>query len=182
MPETTASKGTRRKSTSKATAAPASNTEEARTKFAQAIDDAKAGAQALGKEAHERADTYREQFRGKADDWQSQAKQYGEQAKTRAAELAVEGKARTSEAISGLSKLVSENAGKIDERIGPKYGDYARKAATSMQGAAEKLEAKDLDELGEDAREFVRKSPGLAVGMAAVAGYMLARMFRGPRG
>lgn len=47
------------------------------------------------------------------------------------------------------------------------------------QDAAAKLDAKELGELGEDAREFVRKSPGLAVGMAAVAGFMLARMFGG---
>lgn len=181
MPETTGNKNSRRKPTTKSTAAPTSNTEEAKTKFGQAIHDAKAGAQALGKEAQERADEYREQFRGKADDWHSQAKQYGDQAKSKAAELAVEGKAKTSEAITSLSKLVADNAGTIDEKVGPKYGDYARKAATSMQSAAERLEAKELEELGEDAREFVRKSPGLAVGVAAFAGFLVARMFRGSR-
>jgi ElaB/YqjD/DUF883 family membrane-anchored ribosome-binding protein len=50
-----------------------------------------------------------------------------------------------------------------------------------MHDAAARLDAKDLDELAEDAREFVRKSPGMAVGIAAVAGFMLARMFRGSR-
>ena len=32
-----------------------------------------------------------------------------------------------------------------------------------------------------DAREMVRKSPGVAVGIAAVAGFLLARLFRGSR-
>jgi len=178
MPETTASKAPKRKPASKATAASSSNAAEAKTKFAKAIEEAKAGAQALGKEAHDRADSYREQFRGKTEDWQSQAKQYGDQAKVKATELAVDGKAKTTEAISGLSKLVSENASTIDEKLGAKYGDYARKAAASMQSAADKLEAKDIDQLGEDAREFVRKSPGLAIGIAAVAGFMVARLFR----
>ena len=48
-----------------------------------------------------------------------------------------------------------------------------------MQDVAARLDAKELEELAEDAKEFVRKSPGLAVGLAAVAGFMLARMLRG---
>ncbi len=35
------------------------------------------------------------------------------------------------------------------------------------------------EDIGEDAKQFVRKSPGLAVGIAAVAGFMLARLFKG---
>ena len=34
-------------------------------------------------------------------------------------------------------------------------------------------------ELADDAKEFVRNSPGLAVGLAAAAGFLLARVFRG---
>ena len=108
-----------------------------------------------------------------------EAKVRGEQAKERASDLALEGKAKTTEALKGLSRLVQDNAPAIDEKLGLKYGDYARNAARSMDTAAERLEAKDLAELGEDAKEFVRKSPGLAVGMAAVAGFMLARLFKG---
>jgi hypothetical protein len=181
MPETTASKSTRRKPAAKASTDSSSNSDQAKTKFAQAIEDAKAGAQAFGKEAQDRAGAYREQLREKTEDWQTQAKQYGEQAKAMASELANEGKTRTTGAITSLSKIVSDNASTIDDKFGVKYGDYARKAATSMQSAADKLDEKDLDQLGEDAREFVRKSPGLAIGMAAVAGFMVARMFRGSK-
>ncbi|MFD2578619.1 hypothetical protein ACFSTD_08535 [Novosphingobium colocasiae] len=38
---------------------------------------------------------------------------------------------------------------------------------------------KSLDELGEDAVDFVRKSPGVAIGAAIAAGFMLGRMFKG---
>ena len=48
-----------------------------------------------------------------------------------------------------------------------------------MQETAAKIDSKDLGELGDDARQFVRKSPGLAIGIAAVAGFMLSRLFRG---
>lgn len=163
----------RAKAPAKTTAASkGDNKAEAKEKFAKAIEEAKAGASALTAEAREKA-------LAKSNDWAEEAKAYGEQAKAKASELAIEGKARASDAISGLGKLVSDNAGVIDDRLGTKYGDYARSASRSMQETATKIESKELDELGEDAREFVRKSPGLAIGMAAVAGFMLARLFSG---
>lgn len=181
MPDTTANKTGTRKTAAKGAAKPASNTGEAKAKFAKAIEEAKAGAQALGKEAQDRAGAYGEQIKGKSEDWQDQARKYGDQAKVKALEIATEGKAKTSEAIFGLGKVVSENASLIDEKLGTKYGDYARTAARSLNDTAQKIEAKDMTELGDDAKEFVRKSPGLAVGMAAVAGYMIARIFRGSK-
>ena len=57
------------------------------------------------------------------------------------------GKARTSDAIASLGKIVAENAGTIDQKLGPHYGDYARSAARSMQKTAAKIEAKDLPSL-----------------------------------
>ena len=149
----------------------------AKTKFSKAIEEAKAGIAELRAEASTRAEGYKDQASAKSGDWADDAKVYGEKAKGKARELAVEGKAKTSETIASLGKLVSDNAVTIDEKFGTKYGDFARTASKSLEDAAAKVEAKDLDELGDDAREFVRKSPGLAVGMAAVAGFMIAKLF-----
>jgi ElaB/YqjD/DUF883 family membrane-anchored ribosome-binding protein len=156
-------------------------TEAAKGHFAKAVEEAKAGAQALGKEAQDRADLYREKLTGKSDEWVGEARARSGDAKERAADLANQGKAGASKAISSLGKVVEENAALLDEKVGVKYGDYARTAARSMQDTAEKLDTKVLAELGEDAKEFVRNSPGLAVGMAAVAGFMLARLFSGSK-
>jgi ElaB/YqjD/DUF883 family membrane-anchored ribosome-binding protein len=144
----------------------------AKERFAKAMEEAKAGAQALGKEAQDRADLYREKISSTSGEW-------AEQAKERASGLAIEGKAKASEAIAGLGKLVADNAGLIDEKVGPKYGEYARSAGQSIQDAAARLEAKELNDLADDAKEFVRNSPGLAIGLAAVAGFVLARAFKG---
>jgi len=154
---------------------------EAKAKFSRALEEAKAGAAELGAEARERAGIYREKAVARSGDWVEDARAYGEQAKVKAGELAVHGKTRASDALAGLGKLVADNAEIVDEKVGPKYGDYARSASRKMQETAAALEAKDFDELGEDARAFVRKSPGLAVGLAAVAGFMLARLFTGSR-
>lgn len=178
---TTAKKAPARKAAAKK--APARKTaaasSQAKAKFSKAIEEAKAGAVALKGEASAKAGAYREQIAAKGGDWAEEAKDLAVQAKERAAELAKEGKAKTSDAISSLGRIVSDNAGTIDEKLGTRYGDYARTAARSMQETAAKIEAKELGELGDDAREFVRKSPGLAIGLAAVAGFFLARLFRG---
>lgn len=93
-------------------------------------------------------------------------------------DLARDGKDKASDALLSLSKTIDDTAAQIDERFGVEYGDYARKAARGLQSNADKLRAKELEELGEDAREFVRKSPGTAVGIAAIVGYAFARLLR----
>ena len=157
------------------------NKAEAKTRFNRALDEAKAGAAALRDEAKVRADGYRGKAKAKGDTYRSDAEDYAGQAKVKAVELARDGKTKVSDGLSGLGKLVSDNAATLDEKFGPKYGDYARTASRSLQETAVKLDNKELDELAEDARAAVRKSPGLAVGLAAVAGYMLARLFTSNR-
>ncbi|MBS0482709.1 MAG: hypothetical protein JSR96_11275 [Proteobacteria bacterium] len=180
---TPAKKAPAKKAPAKKVAAPkaaaAAAGSDAKAKFSKAIEEARAGAQALGKEAQSKAGAYKEQFSARSNDWAAEAKDMAGQAKERAGELANDGKARTSDALSSLGKIVADNAGVIDEKLGTRYGDYARTAARSMQETAAKIEAKDLGELGDDAKEFVRKSPGLAIGIAAVAGFLVSRLFRG---
>ena len=160
------------KKKSKPAKAAKDNTTEAKSRFNAALEEAKAGASALTAEAKERGAAYRAQAMTKGEDWTAEAK-------TKAGELAVEGKAKVSEGMTSLGKVVGDTAEKIDEKFGTKYGDYARSASRSLQEGATKLDGKSVEEIGEDAREMVRKSPGLAVGLAAVAGFMIARMFRG---
>lgn len=164
-----------------ATTAEGAGAGEAKARFTKALEEARAGAQALGKEAQDRADAYREKFAGASSDWAEQAKARSEEAKAKAADLATQGKTKASEGLATLGSLISDNASLLDEKVGPKYGDYARSAAQTIQETADSLNAKDFTQLGEDAKEFVRKSPGVALGMAAVAGYMVARMFKGSR-
>jgi ElaB/YqjD/DUF883 family membrane-anchored ribosome-binding protein len=154
-----------------ATAAAPSKRDEAKSRFNAALEEARAGAALLGAEAKERVGAYSEQARTRGDD-------FAVTAKTRAAELAVQGKSKASEALTGLSRMVTENAPTIDENLGPKYGEYARTASRKLEETAQRLDQKSVEELTEDAREMVRKSPAAAVGLAALAGFLLARLLR----
>lgn len=153
--------------------------ESAKGRFSKAIEEAKAGAEALKGEAMEKGAAYKAKVSGTTSDWVDEAKVYAGQAKEKGAALAVEGKTRASDALTTLGKTISDTAPTIDEKLGVQYGDYARSAARSIQEAAAKLEAKDLNELGDDVKDFVKKSPGVAVGVAAVAGFVIARMLSG---
>lgn len=155
----------------------ADDLDEAKTRFNSALNEAKAGAAALRSEAGHRADDYKTRARGRGDDLRSEAKAYTDQAKSRAGEYAVEGKTRVSGGIASLARLVDENASTLDEKMGAQYGDYARTASRSLQDTADSLDNKSIEELGEDVREFVRKSPGTAIGIAAATGFMLSRVF-----
>lgn len=154
---------------------------EAKSRFNAAVSEAKAGAAALRAEATERAGVYREQAGRKSQDWVADAKAYGEEARVKGKDLATQGKGKVSEGLTALGQAVSDSAHVVDEKLGAKYGDYARSASRGLQDAATRLDQKSVDELGEDARAYIRKSPGAAVGIAAVFGFLLSRLFTGKR-
>ena len=85
---------------------------------------------------------------------------------------------RSAEALANVGKLVGDTASGLDERLGEEYGDYARRAAETLESTANKLASKDPDELIDDTREFIRKSPGVALAGAAIVGFALARLVR----
>jgi MFS family permease len=92
--------------------------------------------------------------------------------------LVGQGLERGSEALANVSRLVGDTAAGLDERLGEEYGDYARKAATAIDDVANSLASKDPDELIDDTRNFVRKSPGMALAGAAIVGFALARLVK----
>lgn len=100
------------------------------------------------------------------------------QAGGKAREYAVDGKTRAADALGEFSRAVSDSAQSIDERLGAEYGDYARRAADAVSGFADTLRTKDVDELMDDARAIVRKSPVIAIGTAAAVGFALVRLIK----
>ena len=100
------------------------------------------------------------------------------QAGDKARGLVTQGLERTSEALANVSKMVGDTADGIEERLGPEYGDYARRAAGAIETVANSIASKDPDELIEDTRNFVRNSPGIALAGAAVVGFVVARLVK----
>ena len=89
-----------------------------------------------------------------------------------------QGKTKAGGAMEELASMVEDVAATLDEKLGAHYGDYARKAAGAVSGAADTLKSKDVDELIEGARDFVRKKPAVAIGAAAAIGFVLTRLIK----
>lgn len=115
---------------------------------------------------------------GVVEQLKEQASSLRGQAAGRVRDFAEGGKARASDALDDLSKVVSDTADSIDERLGGDYGDYARKASDAVSNFAGTLRSKDVDELYGQVTEAVRKSPAVAVGIAAVVGFTLVRLVK----
>jgi ElaB/YqjD/DUF883 family membrane-anchored ribosome-binding protein len=107
-----------------------------------------------------------------------QVSQLRGQATDRVRDFAQGGKTRASDALEELSRVVADTADSIDERLGGQYGEYARRASDAVSGFADTLRRTEVDELYGNVRDAVRKSPGIAIGVAAVVGFTLARLVK----
>jgi len=108
----------------------------------------------------------------------AQASGLADEAVEAARTAANSGKDKAAEALGGFSKLAEDAAAQVDERLGKNYGQYARKASSSVADFAELLQNKDVDAIIEDAKAFVRKSPVVAIGAAAAVGFLLTRLIK----
>lgn len=104
------------------------------------------------------------------------ASSFVSQAADAARNAANEGKTRASETLETFAKVVENAATMVEDKVGPTYGGYARRAADGVSSFAEDLQNKDVDELVEDARVFVRNNPLVAIGAAAAIGFALTRV------
>jgi ElaB/YqjD/DUF883 family membrane-anchored ribosome-binding protein len=73
---------------------------------------------------------------------------------------------------------INDAARSVDERLGEDYGQYAHRAAGAVADFAGRIRDRNVDDIVDDARDFVRKSPVVAVGIAAVAGFALIRVIK----
>jgi len=101
-----------------------------------------------------------------------------QQASEKVRAFAEQGKERAGGALDQLSQLLTDAASQVDEKLGAQYGNYARQVATSVHGFSDQVLSKDVDDLVDDARALVRRSPGVAIGAAAAIGFVLARLIQ----
>ena len=92
--------------------------------------------------------------------------------------LADTGKARASGALGEFATMLDDAATQVDEKLGAQFGGYARQASGAVRSFADGLDGKDVDDIVEDVRAFVQKSPAVAIGAAAALGFVVARVLR----
>lgn len=120
----------------------------------------------------------RNMFKDAGETLRTETQKLASQAADKARDYAGEGMTRATGALDELSKMITDAAGMVDDRLGAQYGQYARSAAGQVSSLADTLRTKEVDELVDDARQFVRKSPAIAIGTAAAVGFVIARLVK----
>jgi ElaB/YqjD/DUF883 family membrane-anchored ribosome-binding protein len=100
------------------------------------------------------------------------------QAADRVRGFADDGKGRVTGLLENVSEVINDAARSVDERLGEDYGDYAHRAANAVSDFAGRIRDRSVDDILDDTRDFVRKSPAVAIGIAAVAGFALIRVIK----
>lgn len=100
------------------------------------------------------------------------------QAGDKARDFVQAGKDRATAALDDVVQMIEDAAVEVDDKIGTQYGDYARRAAEGIATFSDSFKGKDVDELFDDARALIQKSPAAAVGIAAALGFVVARLVR----
>lgn len=184
MPDTTtpAAKPARKKRASavaaEATAAAATATAAVSAAADNAAAATVAGTSAIKDQIIATRDTIRDEAQRKAGEIGEEVSKLYSQAGDRARDAANLGKSKAAEGLESLAKVIEDSAPQVDGTLGKTYGDFARSAAQSVGNLAGTLEEKDIEELVASTRDFVRNSPAVAIGGAAVIGFMLARLLR----
>ncbi len=117
-----------------------------------------------------------------ADKFKSQFAGFKSQATDKARDYAGQGVGKATDALDEAARVLEDTARTIEEKLGPQYGRYGFSAAESVSGFAEQLRGKEVDELVDDVRDFVRKSPAVAIGAAVGLGFVLARLAKAGAG
>ena len=98
------------------------------------------------------------------------------QASERARSFVADAKDRATGSIDDVVRMIHDAAGEVDDKIGSQYGDYVRRAADSVAGLSDALKSKEVDDLFADGRDMIKNSPGVAIGIAAALGFVVARL------
>ena len=96
----------------------------------------------------------------------------------RATAAAEDGKTRAGGALDELAAMLHDAAGTVEEKVGDQYGQYARSAADAVANFSKSFQSKQVDDIIDEARDFVKKSPAVAIGTAAAIGFVLARLVK----
>lgn len=100
------------------------------------------------------------------------------QAGDQAREFVTGAKDRVTDGIDDVVKMIEDAADEVDNRLGSQYGDYIRRASDGVADFSSSLKNKDVDALFTEAGDAIRKSPGVAIGVAAAIGFVVARVAR----
>ncbi len=103
-------------------------------------------------------------------------------AANRLRDAADDGKQQIVSTMAGLVQAAREFADRLEGGAGGPVAEYAHKAADTLGDWQHSIETRSVEDLLGEARDVVRNSPGVALGVSIAAGFVLARLVRASGG
>ncbi len=101
-----------------------------------------------------------------------------DQATDRLRGFADTGKTQVTQTLDGVVHAAREIAERLqDGAFGP-VGGIATQAADALEGWANSVKDKSVEDLLADGQALIRRSPGVAVGVAVAVGFAVSRIFK----
>lgn len=107
----------------------------------------------------------------------NQASSLRDQASDKLRSFADLGKDQVTNTLDGLVDAAREIADKFSDKAGP-FGSFAHQAVDTLEGWAGTVKDKSIEDLIDDGRDFVRRSPVAAVAISVAAGFALSRFLK----
>ncbi|WP_424139602.1 hypothetical protein [Roseomonas chloroacetimidivorans] len=137
-------------------------------------EDAQAAAAKLKNHASEAATNVRETAASAAEEARTQGEEILGVARERAEGFAEDGKEAAAEQASGFATAIRHAAEDL-EASSPEIARHVRTAADSIEGISAALRDRSAGQLVQDVTDFARRQPAAFFGVAALAGFALAR-------
>ncbi len=99
-------------------------------------------------------------------------------AESRLMELAEDGKTELARSFDELVLLAHEFAARIESVGGGPVAGYVRQATDVLEGWQTTLRDRPVQLLLDDGRNIIRRQPEIAIGVAAIAGFIAARLIK----
>jgi len=93
-------------------------------------------------------------------------------------EIVEDGKAQITSALNEVATAAHEIADKLNDNGGGAVSPYIVKVATTVEGWSHDIQRMTSGDIGNDVRDFARRMPGLAIGLALVSGLIVARLLK----
>lgn len=121
----------------------------------------------LSQNARQTADTVKQRTREAAADARTQAESMlGEQKQAAAGQL------------QGLAGALRKTAEQLDSQDQKPVARYAERAAEGLDRLGDNLRDRDIDSLAAQVQDFARQQPGVFLGGAVAAGFLVARFLK----
>ena len=97
-------------------------------------------------------------------------------------DAADEGKRQLAGTLDGLVQAAHELADKLEGSAGASVGDYARRAADTVEHWQQVISTTPIDHILDSGRDLVRRSPAAALGISVATGFLISRLVKAAGG